>query len=131
MRLTLFFMALAISVPAAAQDADRFNLYCQEVEADGSLSTVQDHHFSIDLSTQTVCRERNSRCWEVVRQGRFLELSYPFSDGHDDWQMFRLYDPSSRWLVQNIRKLGEPGMDYGSAHCEVRPFRSLAPDTGD
>ncbi|KPF78413.1 hypothetical protein IP78_11205 [Brevundimonas sp. AAP58] len=131
MRLTPLILALAIAAPAAAQDVEKFNLYCQEVEDDGRLSTVLDHHFSLDLETMTVCREGHSRCWEVVRQGRFLELSYAFNDGRDDWQMFRLYDPASRWLVQNIRKVGEPGMDYGSAQCEVRPFRSLAPDTGD
>lgn len=131
MRLTPLILALAIAAPAAAQDAEKFNLYCQEAQEDGRLSTVADHHFSLDLDSMTVCREGNSGCWEIVRQGRFLELSYPFNDGQDDWQMFRLYDPSSRWLVQNIRKVGEPGMDYGSAHCEVRPFRSLAPDTAD
>ncbi|HEV7227434.1 hypothetical protein [Brevundimonas sp.] len=125
MRQTIAALTLLAATPAVGQEATRFNLYCQEVEDGGSLSTVMDHHFSIDLETMTVCRERNNRCWDIVRQGRFLELSYAFSDGHHDYQMFRLYDPSTRWLVQNIRKVGEPGMDYGSAHCEVRPFTAV------
>ena len=121
----LVTVALAlIATPVAAQDQARFNLRCSEFEDRNrtQLRDVVDHEFSLDLDTLTVCRRGHARCWTIERQGRFLELTYPFSDGEDDYEMFRLYDPETGWLTQVIRIVGEPGGSYGEAVCEVHPY---------
>ena len=124
--LLIPFLAL-MAFPAMAQDDVRFNLKCSEFDDQRpqQLRTTIDHEFSIDLETMTVCRGGNTRCWDIVRQGRFLELTYPFSDGRDDYEMFRLYDPQTGWLTQVIRIVGQPGGSYGEAVCQVHPFASV------
>lgn len=127
MRAVLGLLFALIASPALAQDQDRFNLFCREFDREdrGRFSDVLQHEFSIDLEAMTVCRRNNTRCWDVVRQGRFLELSYPFSDGTHQYEMFRLYDPRTGWLTQVIRREGEAGRSYGEAVCEVRAFESV------
>jgi len=118
-------LALFFAAPAAAQEASQFNIYCREFDDPDTLSTVMDHEFSIDLDAMTVCRRRSTRCWDVVRQGRFLELSYSFSDGHRQYEMFRLYDPRTGWLTQIMRVEGQRDRTYGDALCQTRPFASV------
>lgn len=124
MRFLLLPFLILMATPAAAQDV-RFNLECREFEDPDTLRTSLDHEFSVDLDAMTVCRRRNPRCATVVRQGRFLEFSYPFTDGTTQFEMFRLYDPQSGWLTQIMRVQGEPGRTYGDAVCQVRPFESV------
>jgi hypothetical protein len=125
LRLAIAAALALFASPALAQEEARFNLECREFDDPDTLRTEINHIFSVDLTTLTVCRRGNPRCAEVVRQGRFLEFSYPFSDGHTDFQMFRLYDPETGWLVQIMRVVGEPGRTYGDALCEVRPFTAV------
>ncbi|MBN8552972.1 MAG: hypothetical protein J0L52_08780 [Caulobacterales bacterium] len=127
MRLMLTAALILFATSAAAQDAERFNLHCSEFndETPQQLRGTIDHVFSLDLETMTVCRDGNPRCWGIERQGRFLELTYPFDDGDDDYEMFRLYDPETGWLTQVIRIVGQPGNSYGEAVCEVHPFASV------
>ncbi len=125
MRLPLALLLILAASPVAAQEAQQFNLYCREFDDPDTPSTVIDHNFSVDLDAMTVCRRGNPRCADVVRQGRFLEFSYLFSDGDTEFQMFRLYDPQTGWLTQIMRRVGEPGRTYGDALCEVRPFASV------
>lgn len=125
MRLPLALLLMMLAAPVAAQESQQFNLACREFDDPDTLRTVVDHDFSVDLQTMTVCRRGNPRCADVVRHGRFLEFSYPFTDGDTDFEMFRLYDPQSGWLTQIMRVVGEPGRTYGDALCEVRPFASV------
>ena len=125
MRLALAAVLTLLATPSLAQEAARINLDCREFEDRDTLRTETDHQFSVDLDAMSVCRRGNPRCAEVVRQGRFLEFSYPFSDGDTDFQMFRLYDPETGWLTQIMRVVGEPGRSYGDAVCEVRPFAAV------
>ena len=118
-------LALVLTTPVAAQETAQFNIYCREFDDPDTLSTVMDHEFSIDLDAMTVCRRRSNRCWDVVRHGRFLELSYPYTDGHRQYEMFRLYDPRTGWLTQIMRVEGQQDRTYGDALCEVRPFASV------
>ena len=124
MRLIAALFVTLIAAPAVAQDAERFNLQCSEFDDRNrtQLRDVVDHEFSLDLEAMTVCRNGNVGCWPIERHGRFLELTYPFSDGTDDYEMFRLYDPETGWLTQVIRIVGEPGGSYGEAVCEVHPY---------
>ena len=129
---TLIIAALGLlATPVAAQDDVRFNLQCREFDdaTPQQLRDVVDHEFALDLETMIVCRNGNTRCWSIERQGRFLELTYPFSDGRDDYEMFRLYDPETGWLTQVIRIVGEPGGSYGEAVCEVHPYAPFPTNT--
>lgn len=125
MRLIVALLASLIAAPAVAQDAERFNLVCREFEDPDTLRDVADHEFSVDLQTMTVCRANNVRCWPVVRQGRFLEMTYTYPYRGRTEVVFRLYDPQTGWLTQIMRTEDEPGRNYGDAVCEVTPFASV------
>lgn len=125
MRALISVVLALLATPVAAQDDVRFNLLCSEFENPDTLRTSVDHRFSVDLEAMTVCRLGNPRCAAVVRHGRFLEFSYPFSDDTTQFEMFRLYDPQTGWLTQIMRVQGEVGRTYGDAVCEVHPFASV------
>jgi hypothetical protein len=125
MRLSALLVALAVAAPAAAQDAARFNLECREFTDPDTLTPYVVSEFSVDLETLTVCRRRNPRCNDVVRQGRFLELGYSFESEGRHYEVFRLYDPQTGWLTQIMRVDGDVGRTYGDAVCEVKPFASV------
>ena len=125
MRALLTAAVILVATPVAAQDNVRFNLHCSEFENPDTLRTSIDHQFSVDLQAMSVCRRGNPRCATVVRHGRFLEFSYPFSDDTTQFEMFRLYDPQTGWLTQIMRVQGEVGRTYGDALCEVRPFTAV------
>ncbi|MFC0632273.1 hypothetical protein [Brevundimonas balnearis] len=118
-------LALALVAAQTLDDGPRFDLSCREFADAGILRDQEDHLFSVDLEAATACRRGNPRCAPVVDHGRWLELSYRFSAGEDEWEMFRLYDRQTGWLDQVIRKVGDHGLDYGDAVCEVRPWTGV------
>lgn len=119
--LTLFAAVLAGGAVHAWDDA-RFNLICRDIAQDGSLSSDIGDRFSVDLETMRVCRRNNSRCFDIVDHGRWLEFSYDFDNEDGVWRMFRLYDRQTGWLDQMIRPVGEPGQPFGDSVCERIPF---------
>jgi hypothetical protein len=114
-------VVMSLGGAQAAETPRRFDLACREFADAGILRDRVDRRFSIDLDAATACREGIGTCAPVVDHGRWLELSYGFRDGEDDWQMFRLYDCQTGWLDQVIRRVGEHGLDYGDAVCTVAP----------
>jgi len=116
--LALFFVPVAQAQATPRQ----FNLECRDVQSGGRIEERISLVMSVDLDRKLSCRQWQSSCFvkPLVEQGRWIDLSYTFTtQSGEEYEMYRLYDRTTGWLDQVVRRTGEAGNPYGDSVCKV------------
>lgn len=123
MRRLATVLALMVVPVAQAQETPRqFNLECRDVQPGGRIEDQVSLVMSVDLDRRLSCRKWQSSCLvkPLTEHGRWIDLSYTFNTASGEpYEMYRLYDRTTGWLDQVVRKVGDAGSPYGDAVCKV------------